>query len=145
VGWTTNLLTGLAEYLDTAGIATWSTTGTYTPDQTGITFRSIPPTPDRLITLADYVVDDFRGLADITIGVQIRIRGLPRQPADCMNLADQVYDALHSLSGVTWAGVPIVDCYRASHTSLGSDGNDRWAYSLNFMVDAMRPTVLNTD
>lgn len=145
MGFTEDLLTGMAEQLQTAGVGTWNPSGVYSLGQTGITIRAIPQSPDRLITLADYVVDDFRGMADHTLGVQVRVRGLPRDPFDASNLADGVFDALHALSGVTWQGVPIVDCYRASHTSLGSDGHDRWSYSQNYLVDAMRPTVLNTD
>ena len=145
VGFTRNLLTGMAEQLQTAGVGVWNPAGVYALSDTGIMIRANPDKPDRMIALASYVVDDIRGMADITIGVQIKVRGLPRDPFDCDDLADGVYDALHALSGVTWQGVPIVDCYRVSHTSLGSDGKDRWLRSENYYVDAMRPNGNNTD
>ncbi len=144
-GWTTDLLTGLAEYLQAEGIGVWKPSGAYQAGETGIVIRAIPADPDRIITLAEYPVDHQRGMADITVGIQIRVRGLPQLPGDCDDLADAVFDALDSIGRTTWGGVPIVDCYRQSHASLRHDGNIRWARSENYYVDAMRPTSNNTD
>ncbi len=145
MGWTTDLLTGLAVHLDAQDVGVWRPTGAYTADETGIIRRAIPEQPNRIITLATYGVDDRRGMQEQTIGLQIRVRGLPRNPDDCDDLADAVFEALDSIGHTTWAGVEIVDCYRQSHASLGADGQHRWSRSENYYVDAMRATTYNTD
>lgn len=144
-GWTSRLLTGLAEHLQTAGIGTWSPTATYTADQTGITIRAIPDRPDRLITLAAYPVGtNLPGMADHLVGVQMRLRAGP-DPRDCDDLADAIHDLLDGSSGLTWGGIPVKSVERTSYTSLGQDGSRRWEASHNYLVDAMRPTSNNTD
>lgn len=146
MGWTTDLLTGLAVYLDAQGVATWRPDGSaYTAGETGIVIRDIPEQPARLITLASYPLEHLRGMQDLLIGVQIRVRGLPRSPGDCDDLADRVFEELDSIGHTTWGGVEIVDCNRQSHASLGADGQHRWSASHNYYVDAMRATTYNTD
>lgn len=142
-GWTENLVTGLAQYLATAGVGVWRATGVYLPAETAIVYRAVPQTPDRLITLAPYpVATGYQGLADVTEGVQARIRGLV-DPRDCDALGDAVYELLDGATNLTFGGVRVVHIYRQSHTSLGQDGNGRWESSSNFYVDAMRPTANN--
>lgn len=147
MGWTSDLLAGLAQYLDDKNVAVWRPNpgDVYQPAETGIVIRAIPDKPDRLITLATYVVDDRPGMQEQTVGLQIRVRGLPRAPGDCDDLADAVFEQLDSIGHATWGGVEIVDCYRQSHASLGADGMHRWARSENYYVDAMRATAYNTD
>ncbi|MEK8108659.1 hypothetical protein NKG94_34495 [Micromonospora sp. M12] len=74
-GWTSRLITGLAEHLAAAGIGTWRASGIYQAAETAIVIRAVPPSPDRLITLAAYVVGGGHGNASTTQGVQIRLRG----------------------------------------------------------------------
>ncbi len=146
MGWTTDLLTGLAVYLDAQDVATWRADGSaYTAGETGIVLRDIPDSPNRLITITTYPLEHLRGMQDLLIGVQIRVRGLPRQPADCDDLADRIFEELDSIGHTRWGGVEIVDCYRQSHASLGADGQHRWSRSENYYVDAMRATAFNTD
>jgi len=57
-GFETNLLTGIAQLLATAGLGVWRDTGIYTAAETGIVFDTVPQAPDRVITLTDYVVFD---------------------------------------------------------------------------------------
>ncbi|GGN86392.1 hypothetical protein GCM10010112_67910 [Actinoplanes lobatus] len=145
-GWTSRLLTGLAEHLADADIGTWDPTGTsYADDDTAIAIRAIPDQPDRLVTITAYPVGtNLPGLADHRTGVQIRLRAGP-DPRDCDDLADAVFDALDGASGLVWGDIPVVSVSRTSYTSLGQDGSRRWERSENFFVDAMRPTANNTD
>ncbi|XTZ18190.1 minor capsid protein [Micromonospora echinospora] len=144
-GWTTLLLTGLAEHLHAAGIGTWRTDGPYAPEETGIVIRSVPQSPDRLLTLAAYPVGSTApGLADHQLAVQIRIRA-GTDPAECDDLADEVYELLDGAYGLTWGGIPVVQVWRQSYTSLGDDSNGRWQRSENYYLDTMRPTARNTD
>lgn len=146
MGWTTDLLVGLGEHLDAAGVATWRPTGAYTDGETGIVVRAIPQQPDRLITLAPYPRDDadHRGMADHDLALQVRVRG-DTDPRTCDDIADAVFAELDSLSGVVLSGVPLVQMWRQSYTSLGQDDNNRWQRSENYYLQAMRPTARKTD
>jgi hypothetical protein len=145
-GWTSRLLAGMAQHIETAGIGTWDPTGTtYADDQTAIVIRAIPDQPDRLITLTAYPLGtNLPGMADHVTGVQIRLRAGP-DPRDCDDLADAIFDLLDGASGLTWGDIPVKDINRRSYTSLGQDGSRRWERSENYIVDAMRPTSNNTD
>lgn len=144
-GWTSRLLTGLAEHLAAAGIGVWHADGsTYTAGEVGILIRAIPQAPDQVITLAPYVVASPIGMADYTLGVQVRCRGT-RDPRVVEDLGDAVFDLLDSIGRTTWGGVPIVDCYRQSYAALGQDSNGRWEVSHNYLIEAMRPTSNRTD
>lgn len=147
MSFTTNLLTGMAEHLAAAGAGTWRPDGTaYQPGETAIVLRDIPQQPDRLITLAPYVLDGtaFRGLADHQTAVQVRIRGT-QDPRICNEIGDAVFDALDSLADVVWHGIAVVQVWRQSYTSLGQDTNLRWEASHNYYLDVMRPTTYRTD
>ncbi|MFF5228449.1 minor capsid protein [Dactylosporangium sp. NPDC000521] len=145
-GWTSRLLTGMAEHLAAAGIAQWRPDGpAYLASETGILVRAVPPQPDRVITLAAYpIATTRRGLADHDTGVQVRLRG-DTDPRDCDDLADAVFEELDGATNLTWGGVRVVQIGRASYTSLGQDGNGRWERSENYYLQTMRPTAHNPD
>ena len=143
-GWTARLITGLAEHLAAAGIGVWRPDDPIGDDETAIVARDIPARPDRLITLAPYPVGGTPGLADVTVGVQIRLRGLT-DPLDVDDLADAVYELLDGAYGLRLGGIAVVHVHRQSYTSLGADKQGRWERSENYYVDAMRPTRHNTD
>lgn len=145
-GWTSRLITGLAEYLAANGIGAWRPNGpAYNANETAIVDRDMPPQPDRVITLADYpVINGLTGMADHTTGVQIWVRGTTSRLV-CRDIGDQVFDLLDSATRLTLGGIPIVQIYRQSYTSLGKDGNGRWEASHNYYVEAMRPTANRTD
>jgi hypothetical protein len=149
VGWTSDLLTGLAEHLTAAGVGTWRPSGAYTAAETAIVIRGIPQTPDKLITLAPYPLDggEHRGMADHDSALQVRVRGTT-DPRVAEDLADAVFTALDSLGSngpVDLGGVKVVDMWRQSYTSLGTDTSGRWERSENFYLAAMRPTPNKTD
>jgi len=145
-GFESRLITGLAEHLDAANVGTWRASGAYTADEIAIVDRAIPQTPDRVITLTDYVVGGKPdGLADQVVGVQVRVRGTT-DPRVCRDLGAEIFDLLDSSGRQTWGDdVSIVDVWRQSYTSLGQDGNSRWEASHNYYVAAMRPTIHRTD
>ncbi|MFY1658577.1 minor capsid protein [Micromonospora sp. WMMD1274] len=142
-GWTSRLLTGLAQHIHAAGVAVWRPTGGYQPTETGIVVRGIPSSPDRIITLAPYPVTTTPGVADVTQGVQLRLRGTT-DPRVVEDLGDALFDLLDSATGLVWSGIPVVHVYRQSYAALGADGNGRWESSHNYYVDAMRQTPNRT-
>lgn len=140
-GFTTDLLVGVAELLAGADVALWHSDGTpYAAGQTGIVLRDLPATPDRVVTLTGYGVDDHVALADVTVGVQVRCRA-GRDPRDVDDLADAVYEVLHGLEEQTVGGISVVQMWRQSWTPMGRDGNDRHERADNYYVQAMRPGV----
>jgi hypothetical protein len=141
MGWTTDLLTGVAEHLAAHDIGVWRPTGgTYQPSETAIVIRAIPPAPDRLITIAPYVAVSDVGLSGFTQGIQFRFRAT-QDPRDCDDLADDVFDLLDSAEHLLLGGIHVNQLYRQNSTSLGQDGSKRWEASHNYYAEAERPTV----
>lgn len=144
-GFSNTLLTGLATYLQAAGIGTWSPTGAYATGQTGIVLGAVPQFPDAIITLTAYSVDDSPTLSDSTIGVQVRTRCGGQDPRPVDDLADSIYMLLHGMTNVTLTGgVRVVQCLRQSAVSLGVDQNNRWMHSANYYLDVWRPSLNRT-
>lgn len=144
-GWDSQLLAGLAQHLDDNSVGTWRPDGSaYLAGETAIVVRDIPDAPDRLITLATYPVTTIRGMQDVTIGVQFRIRGTP-DPRVCQDIADLVFELLDSSGFQMWADIRVSDVFRRSYASLGQDAKNRWEASHNYYADAMRLTAGRTD
>jgi hypothetical protein len=145
MGYTTDLLTGIAELLDAAGAGTWNPTGVYAADDTGITLTVIPAQPERIVCLTAYPVDDSEpGSTDVVTGVQVRFRA-GRDPRDVEDMADAVYDQLQGLAQQRIGGVPVAQMWRQSSALWGADSNGRWERSDNYYVQASRATAHNTD
>lgn len=145
-GWTTQLLTGLAEYLANGGVGVWhdpdGVLEPYAAGETAIVLGAMPPEPERAIVLASYPVAEDLVQADVTVGVQVRIRA-GADPRDVQDSDDQVFDLLHGMEQCTVGGISIVQCYRRSSAGLGQarDSTARWERVSNYYVDAMRPTA----
>ncbi|MFI7547205.1 minor capsid protein [Actinoplanes sp. NPDC049599] len=143
-GFTSTLLTSLAEALDTAGIGVWRPTGPYTADEVAIAIRGIPPAPDRLITLSTYRIgDDYPGEQDFVQMVQARFRGSP-DPRVVDDLGDAVFELLDSREHWELGPIHVVYSQRRSDTVLGQDGSRRWEISHNYALHVMRPTAHRT-
>jgi len=144
-GFETNLLTGIAHLLADANLGTWRDTGIYAATETGIILDTVPATPDRVITLTDYVVSDDPTLSDSIIGVQVRTRWGGADPRPVKDLDGGIFNALHGLEGVTLTGgVRVVSCFRRSGTSMGQDISNRWGRSSNFYATVHRPSTNRT-
>lgn len=141
-GFTANLLTGVAELLDTDGVGTWSPSAAYAAADTAISLINLPQAPDKVVCLADYRVTADPALTDSVIGLQVRIRG-DRDPRTVMNLSEAVYDCLHGLThaqlGTAPNRVQVVRIAWQSESTLGPDANGRHERSINFYVMVNRP------
>lgn len=141
----TAFLEGFARLLAAATVGTWRANGAYTAAETGIVLGVLPQSPDRVIALAAYGVDDDPSLSDSTIGLQVTTRWGGQDPRDVGRLTSRVFDALHGLHDHTLlTEVRVVQCLRRSWTSLGQDANARWRTVQNFYVDAHRPSAHRT-
>lgn len=135
---TTDLLTGLAELIDQAGLGTWSPTGDFTTGQTAITHKVMPSAPDRAIVLTPYTVENMIH-GDTTQGVQIRTRA-PGMPTAVDDLDDEIYQLLHHIEGLNLGTIRVAMVWRQSHGTLGRDDNNRWNSTANYWLTIAKPT-----
>lgn len=144
MGWTNTLMTGLAELLAAAGVGVWNPNGVYAATDIGITVGVVPQSPEQVVCLTPYQVDDLPGMVDVTQGVQIRCRG-NTDPRVVQDLADAVYDALHGATPGTLRGIQVAQVFWQSGAPLGADELGRWERSENYYVQASRPNTHNTN
>lgn len=142
MGWTNDLMAGVAQYLEDHGVGSWQASGSYPAGTVvPIFMKSVPGTPDSVITLSAYPVQDDETFNDSLVGMQVRSRGT-KDPRSVEDIADSVFDALHGLGGIEiTAGVWLVLCYRASGTSLPPDGNGRFERTDNYYMQVARPSA----
>lgn len=139
------LLEGIAQLLAARALGTWFSAGVYTTGQTGIVLGGLPASPDRVIGLAAYGVDDDPSLSDSVIGLQVSTRWGGQDPRPVGDLTDSVFDELHGLHNLNLpTGVRLVQCLRRSWTSMGQDSNQRWRTVQNFYATVHRPSPHRT-
>lgn len=138
MGWTSNIVAALGQYLAANNLGVWRTTGAYTASEVGIAVGAAPQTPDRTITLTAYPVSDDPELPLSVLGVQVRTRGTT-DPRIADDLADPVFDLLHNATGLTLAGVRVPLIQRRSAAPMGRDANGRWERSDNYYLTVQRP------
>ncbi|MFD6094577.1 minor capsid protein [Oerskovia sp. NPDC060338] len=145
MGFTSDLLTGLAEHLANAGIGlTWRPTGVYTAGETGILLQTVPPTPDRVVVLTPYPVT-AGARSDVVQGVQVRCRATPGSPTPVLDLDDAIYNVLHGAENLHLGPVVVAHAWRASATPLGPDQNRRHETSSNYYLTTAHPSAHVTD
>lgn len=137
MGYTTNLLGGLAELIADAGLAVFSPDGQYADGETGVIFTVLPDHPERVIVLTAYPVEDT-DLTDAITGVQARMR-CGRDPRDVENLADDLFALLHNRRGLALRGVPVALIWRQSQAPMGQDTHGRQEIAANYYLRATRP------
>lgn len=137
---TRDLTVAAAEDLAAQGVGVWNEAGMFGPGETGITTKAVPATPDRIVALTPYTVAD-EVLGHRVQGMQVRTRGAAADPLDVDDLDDAVYQAWHGREGVVFGGVPVHLIYRASHGTLGVDGDYRTENVSNYylLIDAPTP------
>lgn len=140
---TSALLEGFAELIAAEGIGVMNPTGIYTPDQIGITVRSVPQAPDQLIVLSSYRVSDSM-LNDSIVGMQIRCRG-DADPRTVLDRDDAIFNVLEGLHDTAVGGVPVQLVWRQSGLDGPQDANQRWEQSSNYYVRLTWPTRYRTD
>lgn len=135
----TDLMTSVAELLDSLGIGEWKPTGAYEDSsEPMIVIRDVPDTERPLITLSTYPVTDSWGWDDHITGLQVRVRCPGSNPTDADDLDAAIYDVLHGMHGTELGGHRISKIGRASGASIGKDENERWARSSNYYVHGPR-------
>ncbi len=139
MGFTSDLLAGVAQLLDAEDVAVWEPSGAYTNNQIGIVIGPPSQSPPSLVALATYNNTDDPAASDSTVFLQARVRGPDDDPRKADDLADAVFDALQGLRA-TVNGIRIVYGKRNSTYPLGIDGNGRQERSDNYDLMVHRPS-----
>lgn len=144
-GPTNRLLIGFASYLAGSGVGVFKVTGTYATGELGIRLYDVPQTPDRVITVTPYTIDDSVR-TDIKVqGIQVRCRGPARSNAlEVTDLDDRIFDLLQAAEHVQLGTVLVDSIERRSSLLLGVDGSGRWETSSNYALTLSRPTLWRT-
>lgn len=136
-----DVITGLAQLLDTLGIADYDPTGAYQTGDTAVVFKTMPADPDRVVCLTAYTYANMPDWAVDQIHVQIRCRGARNQATDADVLAGAVYDQLHGRSGFDLGAVHVDQMLQQSSVPMGIDDSDRWEQSANYVLDVSVPAT----
>lgn len=144
---TTDLLTGLAEHLEAAGIVDWQPSGIYTaPYARPVAVHDqLPASIDQAVALACYQGPlSADGLSTVIAGVQLRWRG-NRDPRTVKAPADAARDLLDGAGGIALGPVHIALIELRSSALLGQDESFRWERTDNYLITASRPTAWRAD
>lgn len=147
-GWTTDLLTGLAELGAANGGGLWTPASAYDLEETEpvITIAVFPDFPHRTVTLSPYGPLGQWDDGDVLQGLNIKFRGLPNDPTSTYDLRDIWRDFLdgqpQDASLTEFGGVTVSQIFHDSGTDLPLDDTGRLTWSDNYLIQAARPTAL---
>lgn len=147
MGWTNDLLGGLAQAANTAGLGTYPfTAGATLPSGgAGIFLKNQPDTPDRVVVLTAYNLVDSPDQPFSSVSVQFRFRGLAADVRDVDDLADAWFDHFQGLTYLQCGPVELQQMLRRSSIPGGQDDSRRWERTDNFSLDAwLQPTLHRT-
>jgi len=131
-----DLLQGVAELLDAAGVGTYDPTGVLLADGTGIVLGKVPDGPDRCLGLTPYPVADDDSTDSVT-GIQARMRA-GTDAIDLAILADDVFTALHDRRNYQVRGVQVEISWRNSQAWIGPDSRGRMELTANYYFRTVR-------
>ncbi|MGH3745810.1 MAG: minor capsid protein [Micromonosporaceae bacterium] len=146
MGFSTDLLKGVAELLGDTTSAIWRPDGSaYGPAEIPIVLGSLPTSPDRALGLALYGAQqssDDVAQADSMTGLQVRVRGRKGDTTIVDDLADEVFEQLQGLSDHTLStGVHLLLVDRRIVAPLGMDGNGRYERADSYDLTVHRPSL----
>lgn len=139
MGFTSDLLAGVAQLLNADGVAVWNPSGAYADNEIGIVIGPPSQKPPSLVALAVYNSSDSPALADSTVFLQVRSRAPDDDPRKAQDLDDGVFDSLQGLRA-TVNGVRVVYGKRNSSAPIGVDGSGRQERTSNYELMVHRPS-----
>lgn len=144
MGWTADFADGVAELIAAAPDlgATYRAAGAYLAGELPIIVGPPPQSPDAVLALSVYPLDDEVGQPDSTVGLQIRIRGGRGDSREIDGRSDALFAALHELGPVDLStGVHVHLIERRASSSIMTDQNDRPERSDTYWCTVHRPTT----
>jgi len=147
MGFTVNLLTGIAELLNTENVGRWIPQGagqSFAATDTAIAIDSLGASPDKGIALTLYDVEHTGGTGSVQ-GLQCRVRGNPKDRTAAKDILDRIFDTLHDLEHTTIGGVPVVRIWWQSGANLGPDSLNRPEHTANYYIELIRSGTHRSD
>lgn len=141
MGYTRDLLHGLAQLLAADGVGVYRDTGVYADSETGIVIGTVPQNPPAVVALIPYPLTDDATLSDSVLGLQVRCRSAGSDPRVVSDMTDAVFDSLQSHPGAdlsTTARLLIAE--RVSGVPLGEDANGRSEAADSYQLTLHRPS-----
>lgn len=138
MGHTSQILTGLAELMEQAGLGVYRSDEVIHDYEAGIFLHRLPESPDRAYVLTPYPVEDT-GLTDVIDAIQIRMRAGPN-PTDVLDMADAVRNLLHMRESTTLGDVHVSLIWRESQGQMGQDSHGREELTSNYYARSNRPS-----
>lgn len=146
---TKDVLTGIAQLIADAGLASWNQDGVYALADTGIFLKTMPDgtgIPDRAVTLNLIPVTADVSMPFGQYFLQVACRGQRNKPLDVDDIADPIFDILQGLTGQTFGVTRIAQLRFVSGTPMGQDGSTRWERADRYMADIdTAPTILRPE
>lgn len=139
MGFTSDLLAGVAQKLEDAGVGVYHPSGVYLSTDVGIVFDVVPANPEQVVVLTAYSDDDDPTQDESAVGVQVRTRGT-QDPRTSQDMQDAAFDVLHNLPRQQIGGTTVSSCLRRSTAYLGVDGNGRHERVSNYRITLHRPS-----
>lgn len=138
-----DVMTGLAQLLDDAGVGTYRPSGTYAADETAIVFVKMPAAPDRCICITAYTYANWPDEPEDQQRIQIRCRGARNDMLDASRLRGAVYDQVHGLTNRNFGSVHATQILQQSSVPMGVDDSDRNEFADNYTADVDVPATAN--
>lgn len=140
MGFTTDLLAGVAQLLDVDGVAKWDPAGVYAVTDVGIVIGPPSQSPPSLVALAVYNSSDDPAASDSTVFLQVRTRAPDDDPRKADDLDDGVFNSLQGLRA-TINGIRVVYGKRNSSSPIGVDDTGRQERTSNYELMVHRPST----
>lgn len=137
--WLDDLLVGVCQYLDAAGVATWAPTSDVTALTRPIIKGDLPDKPDLAVGLRPYGGSDDDTLADVVQPVQFWVRG--RSLREAVGVSGLLFAALHGAVNLNLGGVPVSSVRRIVSAPMGRDGVGREQLADSYEIAASRPNA----
>lgn len=138
--WESDLLKGLAQYLNDHGAGVYITSGTYQSTDTAVVFGELPTQPDRAIALTLYGSSDEPVQNLSSVRVQFMLRGAPNLSLDVGDVAAAVFSLIQGLAYIDFGAAHVLQVRRISAVPLGLDQNKRSMRADNYAMDVNTPT-----
>jgi hypothetical protein len=141
MGFTRDVLHGVALILSGAGVGTYRESGAYLDTETGIVIGKVPQTPAAIIALNPYPLTDDATLSDSVLGMQVRCRVDGQDPRDVTDLTDAVFDVLQAHPSTDLSPTArLLIAERTSGVPLGEDSNGRPEWADSYQLQLHRPS-----
>lgn len=141
MGYTRDLLHGLAQLLAADGVGVYRDTGVYADTETGIVIGTVPQNPPAVVALIPYPLTDDPTLSDSVQGLQLRFRVDGSDPRDVTDLSDLAFNSLQGRGAVDLSPTArLLLAERRSGIPLGEDANGRPEWADTYQLTLHRPS-----